>query len=66
MKRITTIIARTFAAACIRRSWNTMRAAERALARGERMEAWANRLAVRWSCVDDVIATVTSQALSSR
>jgi hypothetical protein len=27
------------------------------------MEAWAHRLAVRWGCVDTVLATVTSEIL---
>jgi hypothetical protein len=65
MKCITTAIIRSIAAAVLRRSWDIQRSAAYTQARGERMEAWAERLAVRWGCVDDVIATVTSEALGS-
>jgi len=66
MNRITTTIARTVATAALRRSWNIMSAAERTQAQLERMEAGAHRLAVHWGCVDDVMVTVTSEAVSSR
>jgi hypothetical protein len=66
MKSITTAIARTVATAALRRSWDIESSSARRQARGERMEAWAERLAVRWGCVDDVTATVTCEALRSR
>jgi hypothetical protein len=62
MKRITTALA----AAALRSSWNIQNAAARTQSHGERMEAWAHRLAVRWGCVDEVITTVTNEALSPR
>lgn len=65
MKHITTAIARSIATAALRRSWAIMEAATHQQAKGERLEAWAGRLAARWRCEDDVIATVTSEALSN-
>jgi hypothetical protein len=62
--RITTAIKRRLATAAIRRSWLTIKAAERHLERGLRLEAWAHRLAERWGCVDDALATLTNQSLS--
>lgn len=64
MKHITTAIACSIATAALRRSWAILSTAERIQARGERMEARAHRLAVRWGCVDTVLATVASEALS--
>ncbi|MBR1189218.1 hypothetical protein [Bradyrhizobium sp. AUGA SZCCT0160] len=66
MKRITTAIACTIATAALRHSWAIQNAAARDQARGEHMEARVHRLATRWGCVDDMIATVTSEALYSR
>lgn len=66
MHHIIHIIARRIAVSAIRASWAIMDTAARRQALGERLEAWANRWAVRYGCVDDVIATVTSDALSAR
>jgi hypothetical protein len=66
MKRITKAITTTIAAAVLRHSWAVQHAATRSQARGEHLELWAHRLAVRWDCVDDVVATVTGEALCSR
>lgn len=56
MNRITT--------AAIKFSWAVQIPGERKQALGERVEAWAHRSAVRWGCVDTVLATVTREALS--
>jgi hypothetical protein len=66
MQRITTALPRIVATAVLRRRWNIQSAAARTQARGERTEARAHRLAVRWRCVDDMLAIVTTEALSSR
>ncbi|WP_167767588.1 hypothetical protein [Bradyrhizobium frederickii] len=50
--------------AAIKLSWAVQNAGERKQALGERMEAWAHRLAARWGCVDTVLATVTRETLS--
>lgn len=63
MNRVTTAIIATIAAAAVRQSWAIQDAAARRQARGERMEAWANRLAARWGVVEPVLSTVTSEAL---
>jgi hypothetical protein len=62
MSSNTTALTRYIAAAAVRQSWTIIRAAERLQVRGERIEAWADRLAVRAGCVDTVLATVTSEA----
>ncbi|MBW5435664.1 hypothetical protein FXB41_12980 [Bradyrhizobium canariense] len=64
MNRITTAASHRIVAAAIKCSWAVQAAGERKQALGERMETWAHRLAVRWGCVDTVLATVTSEALS--
>lgn len=64
MNRITAAAIRRVATAAIKCSWAVQTAGERKRALGERMEAWAHRLAVRWGCVDTVLATITSDALS--
>ncbi|MCW2082711.1 hypothetical protein ABIE85_006627 [Bradyrhizobium diazoefficiens] len=64
MNRITTAASRRIVTAAIKLSWVVQTAGERKQALGERMEAWANRLAVRWRCVDTVLATITREALS--
>jgi hypothetical protein len=66
MNRITTAARRRIVTAAIKCSWAVQAAGERKQALGKRMEAWSHRLAVRWRCVDDVIATITDEALSSR
>ncbi|UWU69143.1 hypothetical protein [Bradyrhizobium sp. NC92] len=63
MNRITTAASHRIVAAVIKTSWAVQTAGERKQALGERMEAWAHRLAVRWRCVDDVLATITAEAL---
>jgi len=63
MQSITTAIIANIAAAAVRHSWAIQDAAARRQARGERMEAWANRLAARWGVVEPVLSTVTSEAL---
>jgi len=63
MKCITTAIIATIAAAAVRYSWAIQDAADRRQARGERVEAWANRLAARWGVIEPVLSTVTSEAL---
>ena len=64
MKHVTTAISHPGVTAAIKCSWAVQTSGERKQALGERMEAWAHRLAVRWGCVDDVITTITSEALS--
>lgn len=64
MNRITTAIISRVATALVRRSWAIQDAAARRQARGERMEAWANRVAALWGAVDTVVATITAEALS--
>ncbi|MHC2401413.1 hypothetical protein ACVMGC_005957 [Bradyrhizobium barranii subsp. barranii] len=64
MNRITTAASHRIVTAAIKFSWAVQIAGERKQALGERMEAWAHRLAVRWGCVDTVLATVTREALS--
>jgi hypothetical protein len=64
MNCITTTITRRIVTAAIKGSWALQAAGARKQAFGERMEAWAHRLAVRWSCVDDVLATLTNETLS--
>ncbi|TYO67575.1 hypothetical protein FXV83_05285 [Bradyrhizobium hipponense] len=66
MKRITTALTHRLVATAIKWSWAVQTAGERKQALGERMEAWAHRLAVRWGCVDDVLATITTETLRSR
>jgi hypothetical protein len=61
MNRITTI-KRHVAKTAIRFSWAVLSAAERLEAQGERMEAWADRRAERWGCLDEALATVTEKA----
>ncbi|MEY9232929.1 hypothetical protein ABIF68_001356 [Bradyrhizobium japonicum] len=64
MNRITTAASLHIVAGAIKFSWAVQTAGERKQALGARMEAWAHRLAVRWGCVDTVLATITSEALS--
>ncbi|MGH6708833.1 MAG: hypothetical protein ACREEK_07660 [Bradyrhizobium sp.] len=66
MTRIATFIARTIATAALRQSWAVLNHAERMHAQGERLEAWATHVAVRWGCVDDMLHAVTDDVLSSR
>ena len=63
MKHITNTITRYIATAAIKSSWAVLSTAERHRALGERIEAWAHRLATRWDCVDDALATLTNEAL---
>jgi hypothetical protein len=65
MKRSTTAIAHRLATAAIRGSWAILGAAENLQAIGERMEGRAHHLAVRWDCVDEVMDTLTNEALGS-
>jgi hypothetical protein len=64
MSRITTALTRYIATVALRCSWAILNTAERHRALGERMEAWAHGLAVRWGCVDDVLLTITNETLS--
>ncbi|WP_038975640.1 hypothetical protein [Bradyrhizobium japonicum] len=64
MNRITTAASHRIVTAAIKFSWAAQNAGERKQALGERVEAWAHRLAVRWGCVDTVLAKVTREALS--
>lgn len=64
MKRITTAIARNLVTAALRGSWVIIRTAKRLQAHGQSLEGWSERLAIRWGCVDDALATLTSKALS--
>lgn len=66
MKSITTALTHRLVATAIKLSWTVQTAGERKQARGARWEAWAHRLAVRWGCVDDVLATITTETLRSR
>ena len=66
MKQFSAVALRHILTALIKWSWAVQASGERKQARGERLEAWAHSLAVRWRCVDDVLATITSDALSSR
>jgi hypothetical protein len=66
MNRITTAVTHRLVAAAIKLSWAVQTAGERKRALGERMETWAHRLAVRWGCVDDVLATIATETLRSR
>ena len=66
MKSITTTTARIIATTALRHSWSVLNVATRLQSRGERLEAWAHRVAVRWGCFDDVIDTVVSEARCSR
>jgi hypothetical protein len=61
MNRITTTVKLQIATAAIRFSWGLLSAAESLQAQGERMEAWADRRADRWGCLDEVLATVTEK-----
>jgi hypothetical protein len=63
MNRITTAITRHIATAAIRCGWAILRAAENHRARGEHLTTWAEHLAERRGCVDDVLATLTNEAL---
>lgn len=66
MKHIaTTTTARIIATTALRLSWAVMNAATRIQSRGERLEAWAHRLAVRRGVADDMLHTVTAGTLSS-
>jgi hypothetical protein len=63
MNYITTALTCHIASAAIKCSWAILSAGERVRALGERVEGWAHRLAVRWGCVDDVLATITTEIL---
>ena len=63
MTRITTFIARTIATAALRHSGAV---SKRRQVQGERVEAWAHRIAVRWGCVDDMLHAVTVEPQSGR
>lgn len=66
MNCITTTLTCHIATTAIKCSWAILSAGERVRAFGERMEAWAHRLAVRWGCVDDVLANITTESPRSR
>lgn len=66
MKQVSAAACRHILTALIKWSWAVQASGERKQARGEHVDAWAHNLAVRWRCVDDVPATITSDALSSR
>ena len=62
MKRITTTIICRIATAMVRRSENIRDSAERL---ADRMEALANQMAERWGVIDDVVAALNNEALST-
>jgi hypothetical protein len=66
MNCITSALTCHIATTAIKCSWSILSAGERVQALGERAEAWAHRLAARWGCVDDVLATITIETLRSR
>jgi hypothetical protein len=61
MQRITTAVTHRIIATAIKWSWAIQTAGERKQARGARLEAWADRLAIRWGCADDVLATIATE-----
>jgi hypothetical protein len=63
MQRITTTVTHRIIATAIKCSWAIQTAGERKQARGVRLEAWADRLAVRGGCADDVLATIATETL---
>ncbi|MCK1540702.1 hypothetical protein IVB12_01530 [Bradyrhizobium sp. 179] len=63
MNRITIAARHRIVTAAIQFSWAVQSAGQRKQALGDRMEAWAHRRAVRWGCVDDVLATITTETL---
>lgn len=65
MQRITTTLTHRIIATAIKCSWAIQTAGERTQALGQRMEAWVDRLTVRWGCVDDVLATITTETIRS-
>jgi hypothetical protein len=66
MNRITTALTHRIIVTAIKCSWAIQTAGERKQALGERLEAWAERLAVRWRCGDDVLATITTKTIHGR
>lgn len=65
MKRITTDLTHRIIATAIKCSWAIQTAGERTQALGERLEAWAARLAVHRGCDDDVLAIITPETTHS-
>lgn len=65
MTRITTPTARIIATAALRLSWTVLNVATRIQSQGERLEAWADRVAVRRGFADDMLHTVTADILRS-
>ncbi|MET4426301.1 hypothetical protein [Bradyrhizobium sp. RT3a] len=63
MNRITTATRHRIVATAIKWSWAIQTAGERKQTRGVRLEAWADRLAVRWGCANDVLATIATENL---
>jgi hypothetical protein len=63
MQRITTAVTHRIIVTAIKCSWAIQTAGERAQALGERLEAWAARLAVQRGCDDDILATITTETL---
>lgn len=63
MNRIANATSHHIVAAATKCSWAIQTGGERKRAVGERMEACAHRLAVRWGCVDDVLAAITTEIL---
>ena len=63
MNCITTALTCHIAATAIKCSWAILSAGERVRALGECVGACAHRLAVRWGCVDDVLATIATEIL---
>lgn len=66
MKRITTALTHRVIATAIRCIWAIQTAGARKQTLGERLEAWAARLSVRWGCDDDVLAAITTETTRSR
>ena len=64
MSSIITTLTHRFIAAVIKAAWAIHRSGARTQALGERVEAWADQMAVRYRCVDAVTATITAKALS--
>jgi len=65
MQRITTALTHRIIATAIKCSWAIQTAGESKQALGVRLEAWAERLAVRWGCADDVLAIITPETMRS-
>ena len=65
MKSITTVVTHRFIATVIKGARAIIRVGEHVQLLGERLEVWADALAVRRRCVEDVLALITEEALEA-